>query len=312
MINTVFKNSSPFFRLIFTGLIMVLSFILIFIIGILAIRPFMSFSFADIQDVYSNLTTPFNINLLKYIQALSTLGLFVVPPFIVAKIFYGHATKPLWLKNKISGRTIVAVVLIMIFALPVINFTAELNSHLKLPEFLKGLEEAMRRAEDNAQFISDIFVNVSSFPAFLFNVVVIAFLPAIGEEVIFRGVFQRYFIEWTKSVHTGVFLAAILFSAFHFQFFGFIPRMLMGILFGYLVIWTKSVWISIIAHFVNNVTAVTFYYLYNIKVINVDVENIGADNTFYILLPSLIILVALIYFIYKNYHPKEERMIYDE
>ncbi len=300
MIRSVFQNSSPLFTIILSGLIMVVSFILVFIFGLLVIMPFIDISIAEIPNIYNDLTNTFNVNLLKYIQGLNTIGLFIIPPFIISYFVGEKAINFLNLKFSSNYMTIVFVIIAMISALPLINYLAEINSNLKLPEFLSGLENKMRNAEENAQRVTEIFIKVNSVSGYFANLVVIALLPSLGEELIFRGMFQKLFIKWTKSQHLGILLAAILFSAFHFQFFSFLPRMLMGLFFGYLLVWCKSIWIPIIAHFINNATAVTFYYLYNINVINTDIENIGAEkDMFAAVILSIVLITILIYVIYK-------------
>ena len=299
MIKAAFQNSSPFAKLIFTFFIMVLSFTAVFLIGLLIALPFTDISLAELPSVYNDLSNESNILFLKYIQGLNTTGLFIIPPFIIAFLMGQKVAKYLNLNLRNSAVTVFLIIVIMLAALPLINFLAEINSKFHLPEFLNGLEQKMKNAEDNAEYVTEMFVNVNTFSGYLINMIVIAILPAIGEELIFRGVFQKLFINWTKNIHLGILLAAVLFSAFHFQFFGFIPRMLMGVFFGYLLIWSKSIWIPIIAHFVNNAIAVTFYYLYNIKVVNVDIENIGAENNiFTTVLLSCIMVISLVYYVY--------------
>ena len=87
-----------------------------------------------------------------------------------------------------------------------------------------------------------------------------AILPAIGEELLFRGVFQRLLTEWTRNIHWGIILAALLFSFFHFEFYGFLPRFLLGVFFGYLFVWTSSIWVPILAHFTNNFIIVVYSF----------------------------------------------------
>lgn len=307
MFKTVFQNSTPFFKIVFSSLVMIVSFILFFIVGLLIILPFIDFRLTELADVYNNLSNSFNVNLLKYIQGLNTTGLFIIPPFIIA-YFMGQKTK-IFLNLKFPNNylTIIYAIVAMLISLPLINFLAEINAGLKLPELLSSFEQRLREAEDNAQFVTDIFVNVETFNGYMVNMLVIAILPAIGEEFIFRGMFQKFFISWTKNKHLGILFAAILFSAFHFQFFGFLPRMLMGVFFGYLLVWSNSIWLPVIAHFINNAVAVTFFYLYNIEFIDVDIENVGeGKDAILVVIGSIVMLAGLIYGIYQNEVRKEQ------
>lgn len=310
MFKTVFQNSTPFFKIIFTGLVMIVSFILFSVLGLLIVLPFIDIKLAEIPDIYNNLSSGFNVNLLKYIQGLNTIGLFIIPPFIIAYFMGQKSVDFLNLKFSKKFLTIIYVIVSMLISLPLINFLAEINAGFKLPEFLSGFEQRLKEAEESAQYITNIFVNVNTFNGYLVNLLVIAILPAIGEEFIFRGMFQKFFIGWAKNIHAGILLAAILFSAFHFQFYGFLPRMLMGVFFGYLLVWSKSIWLPVIAHFINNAFAVTFYYLYNIKLINVDFENIGAEkDMIFTVIISTILLTGLIYGIYQNEIKKRKKYL---
>jgi hypothetical protein len=106
----------------------------------------------------------------------------------------------------------------------------------------------------------------------------IAIIPAIGEELLFRGVLQRIFTEWFKSAHWGIWISAFLFSAIHMQFFGFLPRMFLGLFFGYLLEATGSLWIPILAHFINNLTGVLLSFFVAKNVIPQSSNDFGMTN----------------------------------
>jgi membrane protease YdiL (CAAX protease family) len=128
----------------------------------------------------------------------------------------------------------------------------------------------------------------------------IAFLPAIGEELLFRGVILRIFTNWTKNHHWGVWISAILFSALHMQFYGFIPRMLLGVLFGYLLVWSGSMWLPIIAHFINNGVAVVVMFLIDKDLLNPELEEIGSTTDSYYLAAISLVLVLVFMFMIKR------------
>jgi membrane protease YdiL (CAAX protease family) len=151
----------------------------------------------------------------------------------------------------------------VLFAIPIINFTGYLNSLISLPDSMAGIENKIRDLEQEASELMKSFLDVPSTGGYLINLIVIAVLPAVCEELLFRGIFQRIFIEWTGNKHIGVFIAAVMFSFFHLQFLGFIPRFLLGVYFGYLLLWSNTLWLPIAAHFINNAFAVTFYHFAN-------------------------------------------------
>jgi uncharacterized protein len=117
------------------------------------------------------------------------------------------------------------LVLVLSFAAsPFINFIGGLNANMQFPDWLSGVENWMKNAEDKAAEITEAFLKVETVGGLAFNIFMIAFLPAIGEELLFRGVIQRIFTNWTRNYHWGIWISALLFSALHMQFYGFIPE----------------------------------------------------------------------------------------
>ena len=165
-------------------------------------------------------------------------------------------------------------------------------------------EEKEKEAE--ALKITEAFLNVKTVAGFWLNVLMIAVIPAVGEELLFRGVLQRLFSEWFKNIHYGIILSAILFSAMHMQFYGFFPRMLMGVLFGYLFYWSSNIWIPILAHFTNNMLAVIVSFFISNGSINKSAETFGSssDTLIYVLFSILGVFVLLLLF-----YRKERRLI---
>ena len=189
----------------------------------------------------------------------------------------------------------------MIAAIPTINFLSEINSKVVLPDFLSSVEEWMKKSEFNAQKITQAFLEVKTITGLFVNLFVIAIIPAVGEELLFRGVFQQIFVNMTKNVHWGIIITAILFSAMHLQFYGFFPRMLMGVFLGYLLIWSKTIWLPIIAHFINNSFAVIFYFFADNNNLSNDIDNVGKNNeTIVYVILSVFIVSYFVFLIYKN------------
>jgi len=232
---------------------------------------------------------------------VQSIGLFIVPPFLLAWLFHGKIAEYLYLKRNATSTSIFLVAVLVVFALPLINFIGEWNTRMEFPEFLAGMERWMKNAEENAAELTEAFLKVETTGGLLLNLVMIAVLPAIGEELLFRGVIQRIFTNWTRSHHWGIWISAILFSALHIQFYGFVPRMLLGVLFGYLLVWSGSMWLPIVAHFFNNGFAVVAMYLIDKNVLNPGVEEIGATSgSQYAAILSLALVFLLIFLIKKE------------
>jgi hypothetical protein len=249
----------------------------------------------------TDLSDPESIRLLKYFQVVQSIGLFIVPPVVLAWLFHGQIAEYLLLNKKSTSTSIFLVAILVVFSLPLTNFIGEWNTRMEFPEFLAGLERWMKNAEENAAELTEAFLKVETTGGLLFNLFMIAFLPAIGEELLFRGVIQRIFTNWTRSHHWGIWISAILFSALHIQFYGFVPRMLLGVLFGYLLIWSGSMWLPILAHFFNNGFAVVAMYLIDNNILNAGVEEIGATSgSQYVAILSLASVFLLMFLIKKE------------
>ncbi|MDA3953158.1 MAG: CPBP family intramembrane metalloprotease [Bacteroidales bacterium] len=289
----------PFSKIIFSLFIILATFLLTFLIGFLFAIPLFHINIADLPNVLTNYTEPENIKFLKYLQTLQAIGLFILPAFIVAYIFHSKSIKYLKFEH-ISIRPSVFTIIILFASIPIINSLAVLNEGMQFPDWLRGIENWMTNKESDAKKLTEAFLKMDTLGSLYFNIIMIGILPSIGEELIFRGIFQRLFAEWTKNIHWGIIIAAFLFSAMHMQFYGFLPRFLLGVLLGYLFYWSGSIWIPILGHFVNNTTAVILYYFYADKM-NENIENFGAnqDSSIYLLL-GIIVVVPLLYLFYKE------------
>lgn len=291
----------PFPQLLFSAFVILVSFLAFLLIAmVLAIPLFGLDSIMNISTL-NDLSDPESIRLLKYFQVVQSIGLFIVPPVVLAWLFHGQIAEYLLLNKKSTSTSIFLVAILVVFSLPLTNFIGEWNTRMEFPEFLAGLERWMKNAEENAAELTEAFLKVETTGGLLFNLFMIAFLPAIGEELLFRGVIQRIFTNWTRSHHWGIWISAILFSALHIQFYGFVPRMLLGVLFGYLLIWSGSMWLPILAHFFNNGFAVVAMYLIDNNILNAGVEEIGATSgSQYVAILSLASVFLLMFLIKKE------------
>jgi membrane protease YdiL (CAAX protease family) len=217
----------------------------------------------------------------KIIQLISSFGLSIVPAFIFAKFYSSEPNSYLSLNTKTNWKSLADVALLMIVAIPFINLMGSINQQMVLPKALAGMESWMKDAESKASELTVKILNVHSLSGLSFNVLLVAILPAIGEELIFRGVLIKILKDW-KGFKVAIWVTAIIFSAIHLQFYGFIPRMLMGAFFGYLLLWSDSLWLPIVAHFTNNAVAIIFYYLKCNGYKMPDIENIGTGNTLWL------------------------------
>lgn len=286
-------------QLLLTLIIIFLSFLVTMIIGALVGTFFFENPITDILGM-ADFTDKQNLALLKYLQITQSIGLFVIPPFVAAALFGSSISSYLKFKTKPYSFVLLIVIILTVVSTPFINYLAELNTRLDLPAALQGIENWMKQMEETAAELTEMLLVADTFDVFLLNLFMIAVIPAVGEELLFRGVIQKQLSQFFKSKHAGIWVAAILFSALHMQFFGFIPRMFLGVMFGYLLVWTGSMWIPITAHFVNNAAAVLFYYLYSKKMVSEEIETIGASETdIYYVIASVAGIFILMFLIFR-------------
>jgi membrane protease YdiL (CAAX protease family) len=192
---------------------------------------------------------------------VSSLFTFLLPALIAATLFSADYRSYLHLTERFTTNSAFWTVASMIVVLPLLNFTADLNSRLTLPDSMKMIEDFMRAMEEASAELVKKVIDSDRIGVYILNVLIIAVLAGISEEFFFRGVLQRIFSKMLINKHIVIWSVAIIFSAIHFQFFGFLPRMLLGAYFGYLLLFTRSIWIPVIAHFTNNFISVTGMWL---------------------------------------------------
>lgn len=297
---TAFRGMKPFPQLMFSLFVIIVCFIVFMVLSLAVAIPLFGFnSMLSLSDV-SQLNNPETLIILKFFQVVQAIGVFIIPPLVLGYLFYGNIADYLHLNKSFTFTTLFLVIVIMFFASPFINFTGELNSNMHLPEWMSGIENWMRDSEDKAAKLTEAFLKVDSLWGLYFNIFMIAVLPAIGEELLFRGLIQRIFTRMTRNNHWGIWISAILFSALHMQFYGFIPRMLLGVLFGYLLVWSGSMWLPIAAHFINNGFAVVAMYMIDKEMMNPQVETFGADADTYVYTILSIVFVSIFLYLYRK------------
>ena len=241
------------------------------IFTIFGLATWMIFSHGNMTD----------INSLKWGQLLQSIGMFVIPPFFLAWLCSEKPLSFLNLDRKTNWVDVSYLVFFMILIIPFINLLGDLNHQLVLPKALAGIENWMKTSEAQASQITEKLLNVKNIQGLFFNIFLIAIIPALGEELFFRGALQGILKNW-KGVKLAIWITAFVFSAIHLQFYGFVLRMLLGAFFGYLLFWSGNIWLAVIAHFVNNVLAVIFYFLkYNGYQVP-DIDTIGTGNTLWL------------------------------
>lgn len=243
------------------------------------------------------------INSLKWLQLIQSVGMFVLPPFVLAYFWSDKPLQILHFDKKINWLDISYVILFMIIIIPFINLLGDLNQQLVLPKALAGIETWMKTSEEQAAQFTEKLLDVHNFQGLLFNLFLISMIPAFGEELFFRGALQGVLQKW-KGIKTAIWITAFIFSAIHLQFYGFLPRMLLGAFFGYLLLWSETMWLPIAAHFTNNAIAIIFYYLKNNGYKLPDIDSVGTGNTLWLGIVSAALAIFGLFKLKKHFYSK--------
>jgi len=231
---------------------------------------------------------------LKLMQLFSATGMFICASFVLAYLFSSDVRQFLSFRKPNAGIVVLSV-LSMLAAIPMINFIGNLNNQIVFPESLQFVENVLRAYEEKlVELTESLLMSGDVFSGLALNLLVMAIIPALGEELLFRGVIQNSIAKSLNNKIWAVWIAAFLFSAIHFQFYGFVPRLLLGAYFGYLLIWSKSIWVPIVAHFVNNAVIVLYFYFLKGKNPTVDLETVGITGSPLWLIGSVLLFALII------------------
>ncbi|MCC7319243.1 MAG: CPBP family intramembrane metalloprotease [Bacteroidales bacterium] len=240
-----------------------------------------------------------NLTPARIMQMASQVGLFLFPPLMLAWVVSEKPMRFLGITPIRNPKILLPAVLLMFASLPLVHGLSELNHAIQLPAALSGLEEWMKLKETQAEEMTKFFLSVDSLAGLGINLVMIALLPAIGEELVFRSVLQPYMMVFVRNKHIALVLTALIFSFIHFQFYGLIPRFALGLFLGYFYYWSGSIFVSMLMHFVNNGAAVLGFYLYHNGYTNTSMEDMGSTTSLGYVALSIIIVIGLMWIGYK-------------
>ncbi|MCF8461939.1 MAG: CPBP family intramembrane metalloprotease [Flavobacteriales bacterium] len=240
------------------------------------------------------MSNPELIPALRTMQLLQGVGMLIVPSVIYLWVSSSWGNVKALFRSPVRQLVMICIAFFMV-AFPLVNYLAEWNAGWNLPTFLGDWLEGK---ESQAGEMTKLFLDMPNVGLLILNLIMVGLLPAIGEELIFRGIMQRG-LQKVVNPHAAIWLAAILFSAIHMQFLGFVPRMLMGVAMGYLFYWSGNLWYPIIAHFANNALAVGMAYGIQHNYIESALESAGTGNPT-IAAFSLMFCLMLLY-LFKQY-----------
>ena len=218
-----------------------------------------------------------------------SIVIFISPYFYVNKLSnYSIKIFP------INSTPVILVLLSTFFFMILNSGVIEWNKSINFPEFMNSFETWAFNKEKELEKITIFLVSFENNWEFLFGILSIALIPGICEEYLFRGVLQKNFYLISKNIHIAVWLSAFFFSALHLQFYGFFPRMLLGVLFGYVYYWSGSIVYPMIAHIFNNFFSLTIFYFSQKGLLN---ENFEVSVNSSPKIPMVLIIISAVLFI---------------
>lgn len=246
---------------------------------------------------------------IRIIQTLQSFCIFILPPFILCNLYSVQTSRFLSLKLP-NWKMALLGSLSIVFMMPLLNILVEWNAGLHLPEALQGVENWMRASEEAAKVVTDTLLAGTSALDLTLNILIVALLAGVGEELFFRGLLMRLFSDALKPqadgklkpwvMHVSIWTIAFVFSAIHMQFFGFFPRFILGAWFGYLLWWTGSIWVPVLAHFTNNALSTLVVFGQNKGALTADPDHWGMGQTWWLSIASLVLMTGLILYFKKH------------
>ncbi len=248
---------------------------------------------------------------LNIVTVVQDVALFIFPAILTAMIITRQPARFLQIDAKVNWFGVMLVVLILICSIPMMNLVIEWNKGLRLPESLASLEMWFRQSEDAADAMLKSMMGGGTVMNLIVNILTVGVMAGLAEELFFRGGIQRLMITAHVNRHVAVWLTAILFSVIHFQFYGFVPRMLLGAFFGYLCVWSGSLWYSVIAHCTNNIFACVSMWIAERSGVESDIETMGTDMSslygVWHLLLSMMFTIMFMANLYRYFSSQREK-----
>ena len=271
------------------------------IIGIGLSLPMFGADYQEMINAFMDPTSnPDSRRALLIVQACSSLFGFILAPMAFYTFIEKSNPVHLFHSRRLDTGLMILVGLIVLVFMVANSVVIEWNMNVDLGQLSPAFEEWASAKEEQLKELTEYLTRFENIGGLLVGIVVIAVLPAIGEELVFRGLGQRMFQGITNNHHAGIWIAAFLFSFIHLQFYGFFPRFLLGALFGYIYYWSGNLWYPIFAHFVNNGFTLLMLYMYQQDVTDLNVEDTESVPVYSALL-ALVVTVGMLYYFRKRF-----------
>ena len=273
------------------------SFILVGMVGLIMLAKVTGFSLQYIQDAANwDYDNPQTLVLVRGMVLIQFIAFYIIPVFIFARLCDKEPTEFLGLRTSkifyfLAGATV------MIIALPFVDWTGAVN-HKLIPE-TSSMGKWMKEAEEAAAKQIGFMLKGKSVKDLLLNLLFVATFAGVGEELFFRGVLQRLFIKMFRNPWAGIIVTALIFSAIHLQFYGFVPRFILGVLLGLIYWYSGSLWPAIFAHFAYDALAVVLIY-FDPSLAEKESVTVSMGNQLLMAAISLGLIITIVFYMKKR------------
>ena len=229
---------------------------------------------------------------------------FFITPAIISALFITRLPADFLRLRKVpTSNSFFLTIAIILFSIPAMNFIIHCNESIVLPSAMSDIENSLKTMEESSRAQINILLGEPTIANLIMSILIVGILTGLGEELFFRGALQNILHTCPMNAHTAIWTTAVIFSALHFQFYGFIPRILIGAFFGYLILWSGSIWLPIFAHALNNSLVVISTWICSRNSINFDINKIATDlstESYILIIASVIITALLILRLYRH------------
>lgn len=297
--NSIFREMPPltmlvlFIGMVFAALLFssLLGILLLFILH----GPGSLTAISD-PTLYSDVSVVAQLKLLQIINQVFGL---LLPALLFLLLIERNPGKLLSGKRNLPVFLLLSAVF-MLISQPAIGWLGEMNERIDLPASFSRIEHWLLETEEKNSRLTEAFLATTSIPGFVVNILMIAILPALAEETVFRGVLQPVLAKLFRNRHAGILVAALIFAGIHLQFYGFLPRFALGLIFGYLFLWSSNLWLPIMAHFINNLLSVVVEFLYRRGYIEINASELGNTGNTAIIIMSVVLSAIILAWFFRN------------
>lgn len=301
----VARERNPLYEIFILIIFVFIGLFVGYFVAVMIALVVLGFDITAFQTLLSNPTAnPAAWNIIMILQGIPALGAFIIAPLLFMQGFANRSVHTLNTNKQVWLIPALLSAFLIIAFMPFNALFIEWNNKMSLPAWLEGLEQWMQQKEGALKELTEYLTSFDTLPQLFVGFIVIALIPAIGEELLFRGLIQPRMYRLTRNVHAAIWITGFIFSAIHMQFYGLIPRMLLGVLLGYLYVWSGNLWYPIIGHFTNNGFTLLMIYLHNRKAIDIDIESTSSVPVGTAIVAALV--TASILFVLKRYYFKKD------